>query len=693
MSTVLSKFAAVKFARIVASLVLVAAVAAVPAKHAYAQSGAIQLVAQTTVLRPGGNFTADFRVAGDSGSYTVDAQIFDRVTSRIAFARTLEPNAELGVPIHEQGPTPVTELRAGNSGLFTLRVDTHIAGNEPADPEAVSALISDRAGVYPVRLTLRDADDTVIDELLSHLIVAPPDGEPGTFPFLVGIYVDLSAPTALQSDGAIVFDSAANDRIRLLAQAFANAPRVDASIAPSPEFVHALTLAGEQGDADASELLSVLRTATTGREVVAGPYVQVDEEAWRVAQLGDRYRFLIDRGRQSLQTELQLDDLPRSTVRLLEPTDTVQTIESLEEFGVRRFLAPPERVSDLDPDLFPITLTQPFELTSQADQRVGRATELDPALHGYFGQSSNAVLDAHHLLADLTVLALDRPGLERGTILAPPADWQPDAEFLTIVLRGLGRSPQLASASVSDYFGSIGPAAADGSVLSGTVAGTEPLRRELEGDLRAPDGMANYQADLFAAAAVLRSYEAVVTPSDAIAPLDQLLLVSAAGDLTEAERAAYLEAVTDSVRSIRNSVIGPAPQVISITARDFDIPFTVENTLDFPVNAVLLLESDKLEFPDGAEITKRLAPGVNRLEVAVHTKTTGDSVLQVTVRSPDQTLQLGLPARITVRSTVFSGLGIVISVVALLVLMTWWARQFWAHRKTGRMVAPAPTDA
>ncbi len=680
-------------ARALLAMLLVTVVAALPVEQAAAQSGAIQLVAQTTVLRPGGNFTADFRVAGASGSYTFDAQVFDRVTSRIAFVRTLDDDADLGAPIHEQGPTPVTELRAGNSGLFSIRIDTHTAGNEPSDPDTPSALVSDRAGVYPVRLTLRGPDDAIVDELLSHLIVAPPDGEPGTFPFVVGIYVDLSAPTVLQSDSTMIFDDVAVDRIRLLAQAFANEPRAEGSFAPSPEFVHALVVAGEQGDADADELLAMLQAATAGREVLGGPYVAVDEETWRSSQLLDRYRFLIDQGRRALQTELQLDEPPRSTVRLLESTDTAQTLDALEGFGVRRFIAPPQRVSNLDPELFPITLTQPFELTSQSNQRLGRATELDAGLHAYFGRTSNAVLDAHQLLADLTVLALDRPGLERGTILAPPVDWQPDAEFLAVVLRGIGRSPQLEGATVSDYFGSIGPAAADGSALSGTEAGTEPLRRTIAGAMSAPDGMANYQAELFAAAAVLRSYEAVVAPSDAIAPLDQLLLVSAAGDLTSDERAAYLDSVTDSVRSIRNAVIGPAPQVISITARDFDIPFTVENTLDFPVNAVLLLESDKLEFPDGAEITKRLAPGVNRLEVAVHAKTTGDSVLQVTVRSPDQTLQLGLPARITVRSTVFSGLGIVISVVALLVLMTWWARQSWDNRKAVRVVATASSDA
>ncbi|NNE74986.1 MAG: hypothetical protein HKN26_15075 [Acidimicrobiales bacterium] len=641
----------------------------------------LRLVAQTAVLRPGGRFSAQFRVAGAIGADEVQIDVFDRLSSRIVFAEQLRPGAELGAPAYTVDAVPVSELRDGNSGLITVRLRTR----RPED-EGAGFPVTNRAGVYPIRFTLLSPEGDELGSTLTHMLVLPDQAE-GEFPLLVAPYVELRAPLALQPNGESRLLTDAVERIDQFTTAFVNHPGIAASLVPTPETIDALA---QSPDPEHQQLLTDLRAAVAGtpnapREVVGGPYSPIDAEAWTNADLGGRLDFLLQEARRTLTTQLQLTAAPTGSVSTLQPTSTDRAAEFLGQHGVRRYIIDEERLTGLDPDVFPLSLTQPFELSSANNRRLGRAAVVDTDLHRFFGATDNPVLDAHTLLADLTMLALDRPAVARGIILRPPAGWPPDRDFLDIVLTGLERAPVLQGATVSDFFARIEPAKADGGAgLEGEDAGV--LRRALTAaPLLAPQ-MGRYQDDLFLVGATLETYRSVVGRATTTVPVDALLRVSGTQGLTAAQRESYFDAVYAETDDLTNIIEGPSAQTVSITAREFDIPFEVTNKLDHPVQTVVVLDSDKLEFPNGAAFEVELPPGLTELSVPVRARASGDSILQVTVRSPDQSVQLGPTSQFTVRSTVFSGLGVIISVLALVVLLSWWARQIvkdYRDRKGG----------
>ncbi len=136
------------------------------------------------------------------------------------------------------------------------------------------------------------------------------------------------------------------------------------------------------------------------------------------------------------------------------------------------------------------------------------------------------------------------------------------------------------------------------------------------------------------------------------------------------------------------SPIGPIEeQQFTFTEDTGMIPITLENLLDQPIDVVLVLESFKLEFPQGAMRNVRLAPGSTTFEVEVVSRASGSFPLEVRVLSADGSHELSA-TRFTVRSTAISGLGLVLSVSAGLFLLMWWAKHFHAVRRDRRLVSP-----
>jgi hypothetical protein len=65
--------------------------------------------------------------------------------------------------------------------------------------------------------------------------------------------------------------------------------------------------------------------------------------------------------------------------------------------------------------------------------------------------------------------------------------------------------------------------------------------------------------------------------------------------------------------------------------------------------------------------------------------------MTVTLLSEDGELQIGPPTRVTVRSAVFSRLGVLLTAGALLFLAIWWGNHLWRARRVRR--APAGPGA
>ena len=90
----------------------------------------------------------------------------------------------------------------------------------------------------------------------------------------------------------------------------------------------------------------------------------------------------------------------------------------------------------------------------------------------------------------------------------------------------------------------------------------------------------------------------------------------------------------------------------------------------------------------------RFGTSETTLEIPVESIGSGDARLLVQVTSPDGVLDLA-SGSVNVRSTAISGLGLIVSLVSLSVLLTWWGRTIWRVRRTRRtasVVGGLPTD-
>ena len=211
--------------------------------------------------------------------------------------------------------------------------------------------------------------------------------------------------------------------------------------------------------------------------------------------------------------------------------------------------------------------------------------------------------------------------------------------------------------------------------------------------------------DVRAVRAHISSFATIVAGSEVgkarIPPLDRQVLIAESAGLDDDTRDAYFAGIGASIDGQLSGIVTPTDQRVTLTDRSGDIPLTIENQLDYPVDVRVVLTSAKVDFPEGNVRTVTLPPATpTQVDVAVKAKASGAFPLDVAVQSPDGSISLGT-ARYTVRSTAISGVGLLLSIGAGAFLLLWWARHWRSIRRDRRLVstthpsmrtAPSPVD-
>ncbi|CAN5208660.1 hypothetical protein BH24ACT1_BH24ACT1_04250 [soil metagenome] len=613
----------------------------------------------------GADETFDLRVdvagAGQPEALEIVASVHEAVTSRSQFRQTLDGHL-LGRELWRSTVSPLAELGLVAAGAIPITIDLG-----PSDTDDAGAMGLSDAGVHPVRVELRQlGTDIVVDAFTTHL-VRTRDDEAASL--AVAWMQDFDAPVALQPDGSVILDDDARTDLATTATAL-GAMDVPLSLAPQPETLDALA-AVEPG------LLAELRVRLADRQVLAGPYVEVPVAALVAAGLPDVVE--AERALGAATVELALGSAD-ATAWVSEGPVGPGVLAVLDT--VQRLVIPEDALVPLDR---PLTLANPFLVEDAAGRRFETAA-IDPGLALHFDEGNDPVLGAHHLLADLAVLAYDSPGLTRGVVVAPPPNWTPSAEFLSTALLAIADGPVVKAVTLDELFEEVPLASGPGG---------EVLVRTLRPDPTPPPPVA--------AAELRRTFDdvaSVATMIDASEPtvalLERLALTSAAAALSREEQAAYRAGVGQAIAGELSQVGILSEGSFQLTSREATVPLTLVNDLDTDVDVTLELESDKLDFvppATGTAMTRRmtmaltLAPGRTPLMVPVEARASGDFPLVITMRSPDDRLEVAT-TRLTIRSTFPSGVGFLLSAGAGLFLALWWARHWRTARRDRRLVAP-----
>lgn len=548
--------------------------------------------------------------------------------------------------------TDLEELAVGAGDIISITLpDDEIGEILRRDP-----------GVLPIVIDLVDAEQTV-DTLITGVIVE--DATRGaTIEF--GFVADARSPLAHRADGTIDVDpQAVAERVE---DAVADAPG-PTLVQFSPETLTALAdTRTENGQATIDEI----RRHLDGHHLDSRPWVDLDVEAWRRA--GENGRIFDQYAEGASMLETYLGRSP-GTIGRIDPTSGPETLELLRQIGITAGVVEPDRLRG--PDLIRAA-RRPLQ-TRDVNGVSFTVLPIDRAFEASLTGNDPEVVAVHHFLR-LLLEARNAPS-DRAIVVDLDTI---DRLLLDALLTLTETTPRLGIASIEDLLAAPPARNASGAVL----------RVELTTD--EPADVSGGASDMRLTESTLGSYVGMVAPADdPILPLRTLLSASMSSELDEEQRRAYTDAVFSTVVDGTANFQVLEAERITLATRRANLPLVVRNEQPVPINVVVRLTSEKLRLPGGDELALTLAPGDTELTIPVESVSSGDARILVRITSPDGVLDLA-SGSINVRSTAISGLGLIVSLLSLSVLLTWWARTIWrvrANRRTASVAGhPATSD-
>ncbi len=611
------------------------------------RSARLDLVAQTTWV---GDDPAviDLRVLGAPADARLDIRLHSPARRRSEFVDGLDGTP----PGRIDGHWRIDDLGAASIGAGDV-VSIVVPDDE------IGELLRSRAGAHPLVIDLV-AGDAVLDRLVTHLLVVRPD--PEDVPLDVAVLAALGAPLGIEPDGTHRLDRDAVAVLHDRALVLAAHPDVPVTVDLRPE---TLTTARVVGD---TTTLTDVADATAHAALVRRPWVDLDEAAWLLADGRD----VVDEGyRRGAAALDEILDRSAGTVGILDGDAGPATVGLLADLGVDTVIVDPDRLSGLDPARVDGTVVRPFELGDGRGGGLG-AVAADPALAEAI-TGDDAELAAHRVLAELLTIAVHQPTRTRGVVVDARGA---DPVALDLLLDGLRSASALRPVTVAEV-ASLPPARADGLDRDGPVLRPR-LRPGAAPDLRLPlfdRRLTTARVDAFASLV-----ESTGGLESVIDPLRERIAASDEAALDDRERSVYLTGVRDTVDASTAEVRIVDTGRVTLTAHRAPVPLTIANDHSLPLTVQIDLAADKLRFPEGDSRIVVLEPGLNELSVLVDAPGSGDARLRVTVRAPRGDLVLAR-GDVDIRSTALSGVGLIISVVALAVLAGWWIRSILGERR------------
>jgi hypothetical protein len=637
-------------------------------------------------------------------------QLYPEVTSRSEFKASLTAPV---APVQEAQLIPLTTFGdAKTSGTTTLSIPMDLpvtTGESPVATQSPTAptltLECDLRtpqpcdGVYPLQVALVNRLDVALSSFTTYLVNdIQPFGD--ALPLRVGWILPLGGSPMLGPGGAPSLDPTDEAAIADTVQQLDAYPTVGVTVQTYGETVLAIASAT---DAASRRLAAQLRTLTASpsHEIVGATFAPVDVVEFAHAGLAGELAEQLKVGAETLRAALsQGVALPSDPWVVDAPVDT-DTLTMLAATGVQDVVLPEQ---DLAADSWLFTPTEPFSLSVPG---AGGATttldaiSADPELPTHFTDSSDQVLAAENLLADLAMIYFEEPYARaptksgsfvyqpRSVAMETPAGWQTNATMLRVLLEGLKEAQEdgiLQPSTVSGLFAGDPPG-----------ADTEPATRTLTASAASlvvpTDGATSQQ--VATARSDIAAFSSLV-PSDVTetAALQDDVLGGEASDLTPADTAALLGLPRAQIAAAGSLITLPQGPIVDLTSSTGQIPITIESTSKVPLDVRLVLSSPSpgLHFPSGSSIPLVISRKTTVEDVKVGSSTSGDFALRLALVTPEGAVPVAR-GNVTLRSTAISGIAIGLSAGALALLFVWWIRSSRRRRRSLRAAPPDEGDA
>lgn len=543
-------------------------------------------------------------------------------------------------------------------------------------------------GAYPVRIVVR-AGSLASEPIETHMIFF---AQPSLEPLGVGLVIPLHNPS-IYTDGArpgVVTEnslerSLSAGRLARLFDALEKYPQTPVTLAPSGLLIDMLTdLSNGFGKNASNRILRVgpedpvaqlaARTLARLKLLAARPNTRIASMPYSAASLGALSSAGLEDLAQAQVTETRTRLSPASGGVLpaqpaevwlvpIYPALDEPTLSSLQRSGVNRMVLPAGSIRK-EPQL--LTRAAPVEV----ETRTGPIQALveDQLLNDTLlpGKETGPVVDRQRFLADTATLMLERPSQKRAVVVVAPVDWAPKSPAIEGLLAALSSPTWIKGQTVDEILASF-----PSPLPLAAIAGQEGLRPSPQ----PPSD--DYFDDLKQAKNAIQKFGELAPPGGRLAGLQRRLLIAESADWwgskTSVEKGkAFARAISPEVTRQMNSIRAPGAQVITLTSRTGIIPLSVISRLAYPVDVVLELQSDKLRFPDGNRIViAKLTPPNKTVEVRTIAQATGTFPLRVQIQT--STGRVISEERLTIRSTAYNVVAVLVTAGAGLFLLGWWA--------------------
>ena len=659
---------------------------------------ALVLLSQTPWVTAGQVF--DLHLRADTPSVPtadlgVSVSVYACLSSVSGFDQSLTGTPE-GTPVSATTtPVAVGDLAPLPGGGFDFPMPVTVGGSAPT-PASTGAPFTihlgaagdqcasfPAGGVFPVHLQLVDTSNrSVLDAFTTHLVYteAPSD----TQRLRVGVVLPVQATQRASSDpspGELLARPSAALATPPDATVSAVAATVDVIASHHANVPVTLQVSGQTvglladtGHPATLGQLGQLAATPDEHQLTAAPFTPVDAATLVDDGLETELALQVARGQGSVDAATGRPT-PTAAAGLgawitgdgLDPA----TVAALVAGGYRQVVVPADELSSSPADG---STTQPFPLAGARGTAVTAMASDDDLTARFTSDPGNPVLAAHQLVAELAQLYYERPnGLTPRAVLAvAPATWNDDPAFVEALLSSLDGNPVVQPMTVAQIFGLFpSPAPCRTTCrLTGGGNGSLPVAA-----IRAQ----RVRIDGFATSA---------PGARAVAQqLGDLVLAGEAQSLRPAQQSSVLANAGAALDAQLGQLAVEGDLTVTLTASSGTVPVTVQSTAPYAVTAQLVLDSDKLLFPNGetqwSTPVTLLPRHSNVVYVRVRSRTSGTFRLDVGLRSPDGSLRLA-SGELSIRSTSSSVVGVVLTVGAVVVLAVWWIRTSRRRRAQAR---------
>ncbi|MFG1680478.1 DUF6049 family protein [Nonomuraea sp. NPDC049269] len=447
---------------------------------------------------------------------------------------------------------------------------------------------------------------------------------------------------------------------------------------------HRLKGKNQPADPNAAKWLDSLRTALADSPVVATPYADPDVAALAHQGLDGQTGKAIEMGRQ-IATELLKRDVPLTTNW---PVGGVLDPDALDLLSVAKVDRVLLNSTNLPPQP-PVTVTPDAAGTLDSVQGPVTALVADAELTRTFEPDSTApssvVLNKQHFIAETAMIAAE-PGQTkpRSLVIAPSRRWDPSPTLVNTLLKTASRLPWLALTPLSSIKPSKTPTPR-GALTYTDQDRKEELSAKYLGPIKDVAAKAQLTAQITAEPKPHSDFDAAV-----------LRLTSASWrNSTRAGRSAT-RLVDGAIQTEMNkiSITGADPdRPRTLAGSNGQVPISVKNAIGDTIALYIDVKSNNpglLQIDPSPSRKLLTIPNDNTggVQVPMSATTSGDATVSVQLVTRNG-LPYGKPVKLTIRTTGYTGIALVIVGAALAVMLAAVVTRLLRRRSQRRLARAA----